>query len=72
MKFDKEGVVSKTHKESKMFKSETHDQMTTGHYNQAGTHHGVGIAPRVGTEKAKDRDVIPKDSFCWRYDEYDE
>lgn len=69
--FDKEGVVSKR-KDSKMFQSPSHDKMTTGHYNKAGTDHGVGIAPRVGTEKASQKDIVPSRSKAWQYTDYDE
>lgn len=71
MKFDKQGVVSKE-KQSKMFKSPSHDEMTTGYYNCAGSHHGVGIAPRVGSAKASDKEVIPRKSGAWKHDPYDE
>ena len=70
--FDKEGVVSKTNKQSKMFKSPSHDTMTGGHYNKAGTDHGVGIAPRVGTEKGTSKEVIPTRSKAWKYTDFDE
>lgn len=70
--FDKEGVVSKTNKQSKMFQSPSHDEMTTGYYNPAGTDHGVGVAPRVGTPKIMRKEVIPGRSKAWKCDEYDE
>lgn len=69
--FEKEGVVSKE-KQSKMFRSPSHDVMTTGHYNKAGADHGVGIAPRVGTAKATDKEVIPRKSKAWVYKDFDE
>lgn len=70
--FDKEGVVSKTNKQSKMFKSPSHDKMTTGHYNDAGTNHGVGIPGRVGSPKVSSKQVIPTRSKAWKCDDYDE
>lgn len=71
MMFSKEGVVSKS-KQSKMFDSPSHDKMTTGHYNKAGSDHGVGIAGRVGSEKASAREVIPTKSKCVKYEDFDE
>lgn len=68
--FEKEGVVSKKHKASKMFASPSHDVMTTGHYNVAGSDHGVGIAPRVGTPKVTSKQVIPPKSKCSKCSEY--
>ncbi len=69
--FDKEGVVSKR-KQSKMFESPSHDEMTTGHYNQAGTHHGVGISPRLGTDRVSSKEIVPMKSKSWKYESFDE
>ncbi len=70
--FDKEGVVSKTYKESKMFHSPSHDTMTTGHYNTAGCDHGVGIPARVGKEKVGSKQTVPTQSKAWKYVDFDE
>ena len=69
--FEKKGVVAKR-KQSKMFLSPPHDKMTTGHYNPAGTDHGVGIPPQVGTEKETDKEIIPRRSNAWKCDDFDE
>lgn len=69
--FDKEGVVSKK-KQSKMFESPSHDKMTTGHYNKAGSDHGVGIAPRVGSATASKKEIVPLKSKCMKYEDFDE
>jgi hypothetical protein len=67
--FDKEGVVA-PRKQSKMFQSPRRDIMTTGHYNPAGTTHGTGIAPRVGTEKLSSKQVVPTKSGAYTCDEF--
>ena len=69
--FDKKGVVSK-HKQSKMFQSPSHDKMTTGHYNPAGTDHGVGIAPKIGTKNTSSKEVVPTRSKAYRFEDYNE
>lgn len=70
--FDQEGVVSKKTMQSKMFASQSHDTMTTGHYNPAGSDHGVGLAPRVGTAKTTSKEVIPRKSKAWKCEDLDE
>lgn len=70
--FDKEGVVSKTNKQSKMFQSPSHDKMTTGNYNKAGTDHGVGISPRIGSATVSKREIVPIKSKAWVCKEFDE